>query len=383
MIKAGFTIVELLIVIVVIAILAAITMVAYRNFSNQAEEAVVQSDLTQASKQLALDNAAEGTYPSGSGSAPGSLSASDGTAFEYTSDGSTYCLSAVRGNKSYHITNGSSPKEGVCSGHSGPVMGGGGSLTCEPGYIPVPGDSRFGTSDFCVMKYEAKNVAGVPTGQASGLPWTNIRQTDAITVSQSACTGCHLITEPEWMTIAANVLSVSSNWSEGAVGSGYIYSGHNDNNPSSRLEASGDNDGYYGTGNTAPSNQRRTLALTNGAVIWDMAGNAWEWSNATIAGNQQPGAPSDSVLFWRQWNNGALNFRGLPSTSRPSPDIASYASSQGVGALKSNYNDSQTKAFNRGGGWNQFSNAGVLNLDFTNYPSDSQSHITFRVAYTP
>ena len=40
----------------------------------------------------------------------------------------------------------------------------------------------------------------------------------------------------EWMTLAANVLSVPSNWSGGSVGSGYIYSGHNDNDPPNPIQ---------------------------------------------------------------------------------------------------------------------------------------------------
>jgi general secretion pathway protein G len=60
----GFTIVELLIVIVVIAILAAITVVAYTGISNRAYEASVQSDLRQDFVQMRLWKAEHnGTYP--------------------------------------------------------------------------------------------------------------------------------------------------------------------------------------------------------------------------------------------------------------------------------------------------------------------------------
>lgn len=61
----GFTIVELLVVIVVIGILATISIVSYTGISKQATVASLQSDLTNASKQLKLYNAVYGEYPSG------------------------------------------------------------------------------------------------------------------------------------------------------------------------------------------------------------------------------------------------------------------------------------------------------------------------------
>lgn len=48
----GFTIVELLIVIVVIGILAAITIVAYNGIQNRANDMAIQSDLRNVHKQL-------------------------------------------------------------------------------------------------------------------------------------------------------------------------------------------------------------------------------------------------------------------------------------------------------------------------------------------
>lgn len=50
----GFTIVELLIVIVVIGILAAITMVAYNGIQNRANDAAVRSDIAAFGKKLQL-----------------------------------------------------------------------------------------------------------------------------------------------------------------------------------------------------------------------------------------------------------------------------------------------------------------------------------------
>lgn len=59
----GFTIVELLIVIVVIAILAAITIVAYNGLQLRANITTINSDLTQINKTIKAYHAVNGTYP--------------------------------------------------------------------------------------------------------------------------------------------------------------------------------------------------------------------------------------------------------------------------------------------------------------------------------
>ena len=59
----GFTIVELLIVIVVIAILAAISIVSYTGIQNRANDTAVQSDLSNLAKKAGTFHALNGAYP--------------------------------------------------------------------------------------------------------------------------------------------------------------------------------------------------------------------------------------------------------------------------------------------------------------------------------
>ena len=62
--QKGFTIVELLIVIVVIAVLAAIVIVAYNAVQDRAQESSVRVDMTNIAKQLEIHRVDEGRYPS-------------------------------------------------------------------------------------------------------------------------------------------------------------------------------------------------------------------------------------------------------------------------------------------------------------------------------
>ncbi len=59
----GFTIVELLIVVVVIAILAAITIVSYNGITNRANASAAQSTAASLQKKIELFQADEGKYP--------------------------------------------------------------------------------------------------------------------------------------------------------------------------------------------------------------------------------------------------------------------------------------------------------------------------------
>ena len=61
--QKGFTIVELLIVIVVIAILAAITIVAYNGIQSRAKSAKVQQDIKSMQRLVELYKADNGSYP--------------------------------------------------------------------------------------------------------------------------------------------------------------------------------------------------------------------------------------------------------------------------------------------------------------------------------
>ena len=61
--RAGFTIVELLLVVVIIAILAAITIVTYTGVTQRGEYAKMLSDLSSLNKAILMYYADNGSYP--------------------------------------------------------------------------------------------------------------------------------------------------------------------------------------------------------------------------------------------------------------------------------------------------------------------------------
>jgi prepilin-type N-terminal cleavage/methylation domain-containing protein len=120
----GFTIVELLIVVVVIAILAAITIVSYNGITNRAKATAAQSLVSQIAKKISVysvDN--NGQYPASL--AVAGITNTDG--LQYTSNGSSFCVTGTTQNVSYFASSTSpSPTAGACNGHG---VNGGDTIT--------------------------------------------------------------------------------------------------------------------------------------------------------------------------------------------------------------------------------------------------------------
>ena len=202
---------------------------------------------------------------------------------------------------------------------------------CPTNFIPVPGSATYATAGFCVMKYEAKiqgnnngnqtyNSAFVPESRIAGTPWVNISQTNAIAEAQTVpnCTSCHLI----------------------------------------------------------------TLTLTNGQVIWDIAGNVWERTSEQTTGGQ-PGILG-SGFGWREWTapttHGTLSTDPFPSSTGIAGS-STWTTTQGIGWIYSSTDDVGPRGFIRGGYWHHSSDASVLTLYLSVVPSSYVgSDVSFRVS---
>lgn len=96
--RSGFTIVELLIVMVVVGILATLAIVTYSGIARRAVASSLQSDLSNGSKQLKAYDAVNGTYPTTINSCPNPT-------------GDTICVRASLGNTlTYSYDNTVSPR---------------------------------------------------------------------------------------------------------------------------------------------------------------------------------------------------------------------------------------------------------------------------------
>lgn len=154
--QIGFTIVELLIVIVVIGILAAITIVAYNSVQGRAHDTAVQADLNNFAKTLGVYQAENGSYPVTLSSALG-IKFSRGS-YSTAQNNLYYCADAAGAGYSMTVMTRSGKMLVVSSANDMAVYTGGwgGSTTCTT--------NGFASTDFRSHGY---NTATTPNWQ----PW--------------------------------------------------------------------------------------------------------------------------------------------------------------------------------------------------------------------
>jgi hypothetical protein len=138
--------------------------------------------------------------------------------------------------------------------------------------------------------------------------------------------------------------------------------------------------GYSGTGNgystayvagSASKSQMRTHILNNGNVIWNLAGNVWEWTDA-----QCDTTSWYSLAGWSEWNNANVaDWEKL--VAGPS---GSLTSSNGAGQY---YGCTASgDALLRGAAWYHGSYAGVFAAALNYGPSYVSSTVGFRCAFS-
>ncbi len=337
---------------------------------------------------------------------------------------------------------------------------------CPSGFILVSGNSLYKTTDFCVMKYDAKCApvsnpnqpfqpdknsacSGLKDGKYEGVYKNNgvgcACKNDKEVVSSPAgfpitfipmsgnaddnakayCQnrGWHLITNQEWMTIARNVENIDANWCDkngnncgaypGTSGK-ILANGHNDSNnelsasaevSAGALIAGDDNAPCFGTtidGSNVcggKGSQKRTLEMSNGEIIWDFAGNVWQWVDAVIARKDQPqsktGNALDSGWKWSDFTAGSLSTVIINNGNEETfgynafrPSNQDWNASNGVGRIYhySGINDKDNTQYGyiRGGNWRHGYDSGAFCVHLSPVPNKTNiDDVGFRCSAYP
>lgn len=341
---------------------------------------------------------------------------STGLYYRYIPNATTYHLEALLESNKYISLGGSD------GGSSPAAFEKGTNKTLMPaifptGYVKVPGNSAFGTSDFYVMQYEAKydksgdgigdnsttysciassgdgwdwSDAGCATGgqgvvsSANGSPIVSITHTQA--VAACAAQGAHLLTNDEYMTIARDAEQQGANWTSGTVGTGYLFNGN-----SADLTR-----GYDGADPEKGTNRnpRAKYVLSNKSEIYDLAGNVWEHVQRSV-NNQGDNtsaialpACSDSAAAWGYCDYGSTTAPYVTSWTADvvrnlvGPSNTSWDVLKGMGRVYTYKNGTGqgTSIFLRGACWScdMYSGAFALNLGWGT--ADALTQVGFRCA---
>ncbi len=250
----AFTIVELLVVIVVIGILAAITIISYSGISTRAKISSLQSDLTNSSKLLKMFYVDNGTYPSTISTdciaSPTTatnlcLKPSNGTDLTATPyfkpDNNSFGLTATNGSLVYCITENSTPTIGACVAPNlattdpanwiqvGTQVWAKYNLNVGTRIAGVSDQTNNGGTNIVEKYCYGDTEAGCTNTDSNGIPygglyqWTEAMKYSTTEGAQGICPiGSHIPSDADWKTLelqlgilsgsAAGQLDSSTSW---------------------------------------------------------------------------------------------------------------------------------------------------------------------------
>ncbi|MDH4467029.1 MAG: hypothetical protein QE271_03155 [Bacteriovoracaceae bacterium] len=259
-------------------------------------------------------------------------------------------------------------------------------LICPPNYIKVPGNFSLGTSEFCLMQYEArKSEKGhIPISNSTNSLYRNITFAEA----KEACLSLNshadfskyhrvgkfsLMTNSQWMAVARNI---ESNKRDNRIVDSQDTSCYKRGNVGMEVIPDYKSRCGYGAGSSEinRANQLNFHTLTNGEKIMAFSGNLYEfvrWSEASDTAPLCPNAPNEwvPVKDIHRWCNYPQN-SFMPNDQKLThlDGIGeAYLSSTGIVPFRSGF-------------WLSYSVAGIYLLNFCPLATKDNS-LGFRCAY--
>lgn len=175
--KLGFTIVELLIVIVVIAILAAISIVAYTGIQDRARATAATSAARQVADKIAVFAVENDGFPAALSDV--GFSDSNGTTYQYRVNNdrspATWCVTVTAGNKSFYSSSTQgNPKEGACAGHGNAGVAAITNLHPNPGAVTGLGVGSYSGATGSTVSAGPVAASWSGSGSAYRATWTSV-----------------------------------------------------------------------------------------------------------------------------------------------------------------------------------------------------------------
>lgn len=256
-------------------------------------------------------------------------------------------------------------------------------------WIYVPGNNELNTEEFCVMKYEAKNILNDPVSQPALTPWVSISQNQAKIECSDLGVGYSLIHYSQRVTISRIIENDPTNWANGIIGStvspdnGGIYRGYVHENTSV-----GCGNGFGTIDALTPgidcvvnSRNKRTLNILDNQ-IWDFSGNVFELSDGFLptTGPINSSLSIGSSQGWTSWQAISPDYDFL------GPKNTSLSRSHGIGDVWYDGNlandGSSNHVLDWGGHYNYgYGPAGIYTLVTNKGPSDTSGYSGFRCTY--
>jgi len=233
--NSGFTIVELLVVIVVIGILAALVVVSYTGINNKAIISSIQSDLSTAARQFKLYSIDHASYPTGntaslvetpSGShtycptTPATDTkyclklSGDNTIDSYTGTSTSFALVINNGTKHWRITENSSPGEVAPLTAIAAITG----TTAEGSTLTAGATDPVGAATTATYQWQSADTSGGSYSNISGATsntytlvagdigkYIKVSATGTDTYTGSATSAASSVVTPPTVTIGTQV----------------------------------------------------------------------------------------------------------------------------------------------------------------------------------